>query len=318
MINLQRAVIEVFGGCNYSCKMCPQTTGRGSDWKKKMPLDFFESILDQLPGKPLINLEGSGEPSLLPDLPLYVEACTKRGLKSYMYCNGSKLVGDFAKDVVDAGISLIRFSCIGYDRPTYNHWMNVDNFDLILDNARFLSNYVKESQKDCTIASYHLILDNTKIEEEVNLYRKNFIEKAGTVGYVWKMHNWSGNYKPIYFRNAEKKKSCGRPAAPELTVRAGGNGKLGAVTPCCQTLGPPNESKSVLGHFEDQTFEEIWNGQLYNDLRVKHSENRFDEIDYCKNCDFLYEDPEVLVWSNDNKASIDYMLGTDFSLKDYK
>lgn len=318
MINLQRAVIEVFGGCNYSCKMCPQTTGRGSDWKKKMPLDFFESILDQLPGKPLINLEGSGEPSLLPDLPLYVEACTKRGLKSYMYCNGSNLVGDFAKDVVDAGISLIRFSCIGYDRPTYNHWMNVDNFDLILDNARFLSNYVKESQKDCTIASYHLILDNTKIEEEVNLYRKNFIEKAGTVGYVWKMHNWSGNYKPIYFRNAEKKKSCGRPAAPELTVRAGGNGKLGAVTPCCQTLGPPNESKSVLGHFEDQTFEEIWNGQLYNDLRVKHSENRFDEIDYCKNCDFLYEDPEVLVWSNDNKASIDYMLGTDFSLKDYK
>ncbi len=318
MINLQRAVIEVFGGCNYSCKMCPQTTGRGSDWKKKMPLDFFESILDQLPGKPLINLEGSGEPSLLPDLPLYVEACTKRGLKSYMYCNGSKLVGDFAKDVVDAGISLIRFSCIGYDRPTYNHWMNVDNFDLILDNARFLSNYVKESEKDCTIASYHLILDNTKIEEEVNLYRKNFIEKAGTVGYVWKMHNWSGNYKPIYFRNAEKKKSCGRPFSPEITVRAGGNGKLGAVTPCCQTLGPPNESKSVLGHFEDQTFEEIWNGQLYNDLRVKHSENRFDEIDYCKNCDFLYEDPEVLVWSNDNKASIDYMLGTDFSLKDYK
>jgi radical SAM protein with 4Fe4S-binding SPASM domain len=318
MINLQRAVIEVFGGCNYSCKMCPQTTGRGSDWKKKMPLDFFESILDQLPGKPLINLEGSGEPSLLPDLPLYVEACTKRGLKSYMYCNGSKLVGDFAKDVVDAGISLIRFSCIGYDKPTYNHWMNVDNFDLILDNARFLSNYVKESEKDCTIASYHLILDNTKIEEEVNLYRKNFIEKAGTVGYVWKMHNWSGNYKPIYLRNAEKKKSCGRPFAPELTVRAGGNGKLGAVTPCCQTLGPPNEAKSVLGHFEDQTFEEIWNGQLYNDLRVKHSENRFDEIDYCKNCDFLYEDPEVLVWSNDNKASIDYMLGTEFSLKDYK
>jgi len=318
MINLQRAVIEVFGGCNYSCKMCPQTTGRGSDWKKKMPLNFFESILDQLPGKPLINLEGSGEPSLLPDLPLYVEACTKRGLKSYMYCNGSKLVGDFAKDVVDAGISLIRFSCIGYDKPTYNHWMNVDNFDLILDNARFLSNYVKESEKDCTIASYHLILDNTKIEEEVNLYRKNFIEKAGTVGYVWKMHNWSGNYKPIYLRNSEKKKSCGRPFAPELTVRAGGNGKLGAVTPCCQTLGPPNEAKSVLGHFEDQTFEEIWNGQLYNDLRVKHSESRFDEIDYCKNCDFLYEDPEVLVWSNDNKASIDYMLGTEFSLKDYK
>jgi len=31
----------------------------------------------------------------------------------------------------------------------------------------------------------------------------------------------------------------------------------------------------------------------------------------------LYEDPEVLVWSNDPNASTDYMLGTNFSLKEY-
>ena len=43
----------------------------------------------------------------------------------------------------------------------------------------------------------------------------------------------------------------------------------------------------------------------------------FDSIDYCKNCDFLYEDPEVLVWSNDKKASTDHMLGTNFSLRDF-
>ena len=37
----------------------------------------------------------------------------------------------------------------------------------------------------------------------------------------------------------------------------------------------------------------------------------FDKIDYCKNCDFLYEDPNVLVWSNDKTAKIHHMLGTD-------
>ena len=37
----------------------------------------------------------------------------------------------------------------------------------------------------------------------------------------------------------------------------------------------------------------------------------FDKIDYCKNCDFLFDNPEVLVWSNDHKAKINHMLGTD-------
>ena len=61
-MHLERAVVEVFGGCNYSCEMCPQSTGRGKDWTRKMPLELFENVLDQLPGKPIINLEGSGEP----------------------------------------------------------------------------------------------------------------------------------------------------------------------------------------------------------------------------------------------------------------
>ena len=49
-----------------------------------------------------------------------------------------------------------------------------------------------------------------------------------------------------------------------------------------------------------------------------HKEKRFDDIEYCKNCDFLYEDPEVLVWSNSPNASLNYMLGTNFKLDEYK
>ena len=65
MENLQRVVMEVFGGCNYTCKMCPQSDpGRGSNFTRKMPLAKFEKILDQLVpkfGNPQINLEGSGD-----------------------------------------------------------------------------------------------------------------------------------------------------------------------------------------------------------------------------------------------------------------
>jgi radical SAM protein with 4Fe4S-binding SPASM domain len=284
-----------------------------------MPLSTFESILDQLPGNPVINLEGSGEPTLVKDLPDYINACTKRGFKSYMYCNGSRLNGQYMKDVIDAGLSFVRFSCIGYNQKTYQQWMNVDNFNLIKSNIQETKNYILESMSTCRIASYHLILDSNNIDFEVSEYRKNIIDDLGIIGYIWKMHNWSGNYTPVYFRNTKIRETCGRPFAPEITIRAGGlDGKYGAVTPCCQTLGPPNEKESVLGHVSNQSLTDIWHGESYKNLRNAHSKKDFDSISYCKNCDFLYKDSEVLVWSNDPDASVDYMLGTKFSLKHYK
>jgi radical SAM protein with 4Fe4S-binding SPASM domain len=110
----------------------------------------------------------------------------------------------------------------------------------------------------------------------------------------------------------QQKRSCGRPFAPELTIRAGGDeGRYGAVTPCCQTLGPPNELKSILGHFDTQSFEEIYFGKKYEELRQAHKEKDFNRIEYCRNCDFLDGDPEVLVWSNDPGAKVNHMIGTD-------
>ena len=48
-LKLQRIVMEVFGGCNYTCQMCPQTNpGRGKSFTRKMPLKEFERMLGQV------------------------------------------------------------------------------------------------------------------------------------------------------------------------------------------------------------------------------------------------------------------------------
>jgi MoaA/NifB/PqqE/SkfB family radical SAM enzyme len=103
-LNLQRIVMEVFGGCNYTCQMCPQTNpGRGKGFTRKMPLNEFKRILNDLVpkyGNPQINLEGSGEPTMAKDLPEYVKAVKEKGLKCFMYCNGARLNGKFMQDVI--------------------------------------------------------------------------------------------------------------------------------------------------------------------------------------------------------------------------
>jgi MoaA/NifB/PqqE/SkfB family radical SAM enzyme len=319
LTNIDRAVIEVNGGCNYTCAMCPQTTpegktgARGKNWLKKMPLEQFENIVAECAeyGVRIINLDGSGEATLMRNLPEYISIVKKYNAKPYIFSNGFNMSGNYMKECVDAGLAYFRFSIIGYNKQQYEKWMNRNAFEIVLGHAQEMVNYCKD--KDTTIASYHLILDNDNMDYEVEQYRKNFIEVAGTSAEIWKMHNWSGVYDPKYGRDGETK-TCGRPFSPDIVVRAGGlNGQTGAIHPCCQVLG--NDDAAVLGHTSEQTLQEIWNGEPYKKLREQHTSG--DYPDYCKGCDFLIDDPEVLVWSN-YERSIYHMVGTEFSLKDFQ
>ena len=145
----------------------------------------------------------------------------------------------------------------------------------------------------------HLIIDNEQIDHEVAMYKKNWGDYTGALQEIWMMHNWSGSDKIElgYERETRTKRTCGRPFAPLLQVRAGGlNGKSAAVVACCMVLG--QDSKGVLGHMSEQTISEIVSGDAYKELRLAHREERFDDIEVCKNCDQLYDTPEALVWCN--------------------
>jgi MoaA/NifB/PqqE/SkfB family radical SAM enzyme len=315
-MKIDRAVIEVNGGCNYSCDMCPQSSpGRSKNFLKKMPLDLFEKVVAECAEKGLqvVNLEGSGEPTLNRNLPEYIKIVKKYGAQAYIFSNGYRMEGDFMKRVVDAGIDLFRFSVIGYDQLSYMTWMKTDAFNRVRDNAIKMQEYIRDTGASTTVGSYHLILDEKNIDFELEQYRQNFVDPVGSSADVWKMHNWSGVYDPEYER-AGQKKTCGRPFSPDIVVRAGGlDGQLGAVHPCCQVLG--QDDVAVLGHVSNQTVEEVWYGEAYEKLRQDHRDGNYPS--FCEGCDFLIDDPEVLVWTNDN-GSLHKMKGTSFNLDDYR
>ena len=307
-MKFKRAVIEVNGGCNYSCSMCPQSfPGRNKDFLKKLSIENFYKVLEQVGHVECIQLEGSGESTLNSNLPDYISLARKYTDNVNIFTNGFRLRGDFMKRCVDAGLTLARFSVIGYNKITYFKMMDIDAFDLIKQNASEMKNY----SKDCVVASYHLIIDNKKEEYEVDQYKKNFIDAVGTQAMIWRQHNWSGVYENSYKRGG-KKRSCGRPFANEITVRAGGtNGGWGAIVPCCQVLG--QDELAVLGHISEKTVDEIWNDYPYENLRTQHKTEQF-QTPYCKNCDFLYDDPEVLVYNTVPNFKLRQMMSTSVVL----
>ena len=82
-----------------------------------------------------------------------------------------------------------------------------------------------------------------------------------------------------------------------LEVRAGGLGKHNAaVVACCMTLG--DDANATLGHLDDNSISDVIESDEYKHLRESHASGNWNDIDYCKGCDQLYETPESLVWSN--------------------
>jgi len=294
---ITNASVEVNGGCNYTCEMCPQSSGREKNFLKKMPIDLFKDICLQLEdiGCKQIDLQGSGEPLLNRNIAEYVKIAKDQNLEVSMVSNGFNLSQKISDELIDVGLDFIRISVIGYNRQTYIKWMSRDGFDKVYKNVNY---YLQRSNDTGSkLSSYHLVLDKKNQDFDVQQYKNNWIDPLGIKAEIWLMHNWSGTYDTPYSRNTTKRRSCGRPFAPYINIRAGGlDIHHGAVVPCCYVLG--NDSGAVLGHADTQSIIDIFNGQQYQQLRKLHAQERFDEIDYCKNCDQLYESTESLVWTN--------------------
>lgn len=224
-----------------------------------------------------IYLEGSGEPTMNKRLPDFVKAGSDRGFKMSFITNGFWFKNDLMKKTIDAGMHFARVSVTGYDQKTYEENMSKDAFYQVMDNANAAIEY------GGNLGSYSLILDNNNIAEEVRQYRENWINHVpGIKASIWKMHNWSG--------------------------------QLGVV-PCCMVLG--QDSKAVLGHLSEESIMDIWHGEKYNELRRAHEFHDFDSIEYCKNCDMLYDAPDALVWSNFD-ADYNTLTGSTFTMEKYR
>jgi sulfatase maturation enzyme AslB (radical SAM superfamily) len=304
-IIIKQLDLELNGGCNYSCPMCPQATGREKNFLKKLPFAVFEKVLDDAMqyGLDTVSLHGSGEPTLNADMPDFVAAVKARGVRCMSFTNGYRLDEKLSRRLIEAGIDVLRISAIGYDRQSYAHWMSMDALDRVRENVRRFVELNQQMGGTSQVHVHHLVTDIAQKEKEIALYRKNWGEFTGAMSEIWLMHNWAGSEIELgYHRDAmiatrAMRRSCGRPFSPLLQVRAGGlDGHTGAVVACCMVLG--KDSQGVLGHLDTQSIAEVVRGNAYEDLRTAHREGRFDDISYCTDCDQLLDVTESLVWSD--------------------
>ena len=111
--------------CNYKCPHC--IIGNPEEVKEQyegeyMNFDEYKMIIDEAAehGCPSMSPQGNNEPFLIKNMHEYIHYASKKGIMDIMLnCNGSAITKKKAKQILDSGLTRMRFSLDAFSQETY-------------------------------------------------------------------------------------------------------------------------------------------------------------------------------------------------------
>jgi radical SAM protein with 4Fe4S-binding SPASM domain len=304
--------IETTNYCNMTCIMCPRTElmTRKNIWieddtflkvvnqidpHSKQSLDKFWDFVERKYGstedEPCENtfyfrvvsrcaiLHGYGEPLLDKKIIERIKVCSQRGIPTYFSCVPANLTLERAKEVMDAGLTVFKFSIDALD----DEWQKRirgrhNNFDAAYRTILDIID-LKESQGYKTLLVPTMIaLSEDSASRQMHSKFMDLWKGKNVFAYVKSQDNrWLFEEdETMENRSHYETQYCEYPWT-SLTVMADGS-----VVPCTQDY----DTELVLGNVNENTLEEIWNGEPYKKLRRMHIEGGFDKGHKCQErCD---------------------------------
>ena len=167
--------IELNSGCNQKCIFCPYH-GKYAPIVPKpayISYDMAVKILDEAKrlgiGEKEVGFYFSGEVFLHKDLDKIISYAKKLGFKyTFITTNGSLASKEKMKKVLDSGLDSIRFSINAADRFTYEEIHGRDDFEVVIENIKYMHQYIKEnSLNTATSISCVLTKKTANIQNEI-------------------------------------------------------------------------------------------------------------------------------------------------------
>jgi len=271
--------IEVTNYCNLGCTMCPRTilVKEGTFGAvKHIELDFFKQMIDEGAeyGVSSVKFNYLGEPLMHPDIIEMVRYSKEKGIVEVMFnTNGMLLSEKMSQDLLDAGIDSLFVSFDSAYKDKFEEIRVGAKYEKIIENVRKFSELRNSNEK-----YWHVQFRVSKVifpgetQKEFEDFIDIFGEYVDAIGF--------GSLDPVsdtYELEYNPNRRCDQPWQ-RLFVR-----QSGVAFPCC--LDHRNEY--VLGNAKTKSLKEIWDSELYRNLREAHATGRYNEIDICKNCSYL-------------------------------
>ena len=157
--------LETTSRCNLDCTTCLKPV-YGSHWiERDLDLSLFRRILDQLPPKISVHLQGWGEPLLHPDTLEHIRELKAKGFTVSFTTNGSIMDRSMAEALIDSKLDCLTFSMAGNSSQIQDRLRGVGSFDNLLKSIRLFNTLRSERKSTATmIAVSYLLTPETVLQ----------------------------------------------------------------------------------------------------------------------------------------------------------
>ena len=262
--------LEINTNCNIICSKCfrkfyiPKT--EYIDWNLAIKI-IWE--FGQKGGKSIRFIE-RGEPTLCPDLVIYVQIANDLGLRTVINTNGIELTPELSKNLINAGISQISCAIDSCHEETYEK-LQGRSFKRVISN---LKEVYKLSRNTKTIIQVHVNVQKENAEEVyMGRYNDFFEQYSDKV-----IHQPTYDICNFDEDNYLDHKPCIEPWR-RLIVLVDGRVML---CPACFNY----HTKKVfeVGDLSTKSLESIWNRILMRKIRKWHLDGELNKMWPCRAC----------------------------------
>ncbi len=275
--------------CNFQCTFCPtgdrgliRETGR---YQGVMQYELYKKIIDDLSLFPekikVLRLYKDGEPLLNKNLASMVEYAKQSGLVPFVdtTTNGALIDPSRVGPLLEAGLDKINISVDGMTRSQYLEFTKFDfDFDTFVNNVKWL--YDNKGDCEIVIKIPRELISKSQEQEFYDVFGdycdRIFIENFAPCWPEFDIESRTGFEitQGIYQQPITSTDTCPY-IFYSMSVNAGGE-----VSSCFLDWA----RKLIVGDVNTQNLREIWNSDVFNELRIQHLKGLRRENSVCSQC----------------------------------
>lgn len=267
-------LIEPVSACNLRCVMCFQVdkTFTRKPYMGTMSLDFFKKIIDDAVagGTKAITLASRGEPLMHKQISEMLNYIDGKFLETKLNTNATLLTEDLCHDILSANITELTFSIDAEEKELYEKIRVRGKFENVINNIkRFKEIRKKHYPNSVTKTTASGVFFHE--EQDVENYSNFFSDIVDNVAVCNIENRWNTYINELH---PDLDSPC------EYLWQRMYVWFDGIANPCDVDY----KSNLEVGNFHNNSISEIWNGELYNQMRKKHLIKKRNELNPCDRC----------------------------------
>lgn len=287
--------LELTNTCNLACPHC-----RHHSVEKRKPENYspyyktpihmsaiqITSIFEEVaPYKPSVTLNVANEPLIAKTFPFAVRKVKECGLVGTFNTNGLTLNEELCQLLVDVQYDSINVSIDAMTPETLKKARGITRLDKLIENVELLIR-IRGDKKLPRIGVTFVETDYNyhEIPSFLDFWKKK-IDVIRITGYIKDLTPDISEIPGFTRADLPPRVPC-KQLFRDIVIRANGD-----VSPCVITAEQPD---IVVGNvFKEGGVRAVWNNKRMNELRELHNSGRWDELSFCKPCDYWVETFEM-------------------------